>query len=87
MANETYLVQFYPPNAGANGAGKPVFASNDFAAAAAAYDKAASEHGPGWLVLWNQKSRLKLQQKQLLRAPEPIRPFGTVTRSPNAAAR
>lgn len=82
MANETYLVQFYPPNGGPNAPGKPVFASNDFAAAAAAYDKAASEHGPGWLVLWNQRSRLKLQQKQLLRAPEPIKPFGTVTRSP-----
>jgi hypothetical protein len=86
MVNETYLVQFYPPNAGANGAGKPVFASNDFAAAAA-YDKASSEHGPGWLVLWNQRSRLKLQQKQLLCAPEPIKPFGSVTRPPSAAER
>ncbi|MFN8758585.1 MAG: hypothetical protein ACK5XA_07250 [Tagaea sp.] len=69
MANETYLVHFYPPTTGAADSSRAMFASDDFTAAAAAYDKAAGEHGPGWLVLWNQRSRLKLQQKQLFHAP------------------
>ena len=49
-------------------AGAPVFAGNDFSTAAQAYDKASREMGPGWIILWNQKTRMKLQSKQILRA-------------------
>ena len=67
-AMETYLVQFYKAGLPQNAPGAPVFAGNDFSTAAQAYDKASREMGPGWLILWNQKTRMKLQSKQILRA-------------------
>jgi hypothetical protein len=65
---ETYLVQFYKAGLPQNAPGAPVFAGNDFSTAAQAYDKASREMGPGWVILWNQKTRMKLQSKQILRA-------------------
>ncbi|MBL8806625.1 MAG: hypothetical protein JNN22_07250 [Rhodospirillales bacterium] len=65
---ETYLVQFYKAGLPQNAPGQSVFASNEFAAAAQAYDRAARDSGPGWLILWNQKTRMKLQSKQILRS-------------------
>jgi hypothetical protein len=65
---ETYLVQFYKAGLPQNAPGQSLFASNDFAAAGQAYDKASREVGTGWLILWNQKTRMKLQSKQIIRA-------------------
>jgi Tfp pilus assembly protein FimT len=67
---ETYLVQFYKAGGAPSATGQTVFASNDFGAATKAYDESPSKVGPGWVVLWNQKSRMKLQTKQILKAPK-----------------
>jgi hypothetical protein len=67
---ETYIVQFYKAGGPANAVGQPVFASNDFGAATKAYDEAPQKFGPGWIILWNQKNRMKLQTKQVLKAPK-----------------
>ena len=67
---ETYVVQFYKAGGPQNATGQPVFASNDFGSATKAYDEASSKYGPGWIILWNQKNRMKLQSKQVLKAPK-----------------
>jgi hypothetical protein len=66
---ETYLVQFYQAGSPQNATGQSLFASNDFGSASKAYDDAAHKYGPGWIILWNQKTRMKLQSKQVLRKP------------------
>lgn len=66
----TYLVQFYKAGAPQNAPGQSLFESDDFGAAGKAYDDASQKYGPGWIILWNQKSRTKLQTKQVLKAPK-----------------
>jgi hypothetical protein len=55
---------------GQNAPGQPVFESDNFGVVGKAYDNVAHKYGSGWIILWSQKNRVKLADKQILKAPQ-----------------